>query len=390
LREGRYPITEIGILPLTKELVKHAEQAMNVEGAKTQLYRNATIDGRPTLALAVTHDQPHEDLTYHHARVFIDREWNVPVRYEAYGFPSEPGGPPRLQEQYTYLDVAFNVGLTDDDFDLRNSEYSFPIPKSLESHADHPQPETESTEDETPDAPSPAPPVTIAADFAAHTAAARERLDSSPTYTSLVIRRREIDGQLSQGEFHRLKFRARPRSVYLRGLYPESVQQQRLLYVANQNGGNTVVRLSGTTGGERLSTADLRRRINDARPVSEFGIESLLRAAEASASGEKTTVRRYPNAKVDSRSCVCFEITHRPTDDSTRAHRRRVFFDKQSRLPIRFETYLLAATGSAPARLLEAITYRNVYLDASLTARDFDALNPAYGFSAPVAATIDR
>ncbi|MCG8583476.1 MAG: DUF1571 domain-containing protein, partial [Pirellulales bacterium] len=111
LREGRYPITEIGILPLTQELVKHAERAITVEGTKTQLYRDATIDGRPTLALAVTHDQPHEDLTYHHARVFIDREWNVPVRYEAYGFPSEPGGPPRLQEQYTYLDVAFNVGL---------------------------------------------------------------------------------------------------------------------------------------------------------------------------------------------------------------------------------------------------------------------------------------
>ncbi len=38
---------------------------------------------------------------------------------------NQPGGQPQLLEEYTYLNVKLNVGLTDADFDDKNPEYNF-------------------------------------------------------------------------------------------------------------------------------------------------------------------------------------------------------------------------------------------------------------------------
>ena len=66
--------------------------------------------------------RPHFD--FHIATIFIDHELNVPIRYASYSWPTEEGGEPVLLEEYTYLDVKLNVGLTDADFDP--DEYDFP------------------------------------------------------------------------------------------------------------------------------------------------------------------------------------------------------------------------------------------------------------------------
>jgi hypothetical protein len=58
---------------------------------------------------------PHYD--FHVARVFIDDQLQVPVRYAAYTWPKTPGGQPELDEAYTYLDLKLNVGLSENDFD---------------------------------------------------------------------------------------------------------------------------------------------------------------------------------------------------------------------------------------------------------------------------------
>ena len=400
LREGRYPITGIGLLALTNELVKHTRQAIAVPDTRTQVYRDATIDGRPTLALAVTHDQPHEDLSYHHARVFIDREWNVPVRYESWGFPSEPGGPPRLLEQYTYLDLAFNVGLTDADFDIRNDEYSFPIPKSFEDElteeqlveAAEPPPSAAPTAAPAP-RPAPVKPATVAADYARHVDAARKRLRQSPTYTCLVVHRAAKDGQLASGEFFRLKHRQEPLGIYMRGFWPAEIQQQRLLYAPDKHRGYALFRRSADLPGKWLSPTQLQRFSKGTQSLTELGIDAMLSSASVRIDDEgranHVTVRRYSKARIDSVACVCFEITRAGSAQAagskqTRGtYRQRVFFDTNRKLPIRFEMYDRPASGRQHTPLVEAVTYRNIVLGARVQPNDFDPLNPSYGFSTP-------
>ena len=49
----------------------------------------------------------------------------MPIRYESWSWPTTADGPPVLEEEYTYLRVATNVGLTDIDFDISNPAYNF-------------------------------------------------------------------------------------------------------------------------------------------------------------------------------------------------------------------------------------------------------------------------
>ena len=57
--------------------------------------------------------------------MFIDKELNVPIRYAAYGWPEKKGGKPTLEEEYTYLNMKLNVGLTDADFNHENPKYNY-------------------------------------------------------------------------------------------------------------------------------------------------------------------------------------------------------------------------------------------------------------------------
>ena len=59
------------------------------------------------------------------AQIYIDDERMIPIKYASFSWPKAPGGTPVLLEEYTYLDLAFNVGLTDLDFDQKNPAYKF-------------------------------------------------------------------------------------------------------------------------------------------------------------------------------------------------------------------------------------------------------------------------
>jgi hypothetical protein len=50
----------------------------------------------------------------HRTVVYFDRETRLPIRFEAYDWP-KPGSPPggELIECYNYVDLKFNVNLTD-------------------------------------------------------------------------------------------------------------------------------------------------------------------------------------------------------------------------------------------------------------------------------------
>jgi len=125
MRGQRYPITEIGMLNLVDRLIEVAEKDLDYGESEVKIFRNATLNKRSCTCIQVIHPVPRSNFLFHIARIFIDDEWNLPVRYEAYDWPSKPGGPPQLIEQYTYVDVKMNNGFTDADFDVRNPNYDY-------------------------------------------------------------------------------------------------------------------------------------------------------------------------------------------------------------------------------------------------------------------------
>lgn len=122
----RYPITEVGIERLCEKLLERASHD-RVRSMCQVTTQPAKINKRAATRIEVIHPEKMPHLDFHLARVFIDEEYGVPVRYEAYDWPRTPGAPVSendLIEEFTYVRLKMNVGLTDSDFDPANPEYN--------------------------------------------------------------------------------------------------------------------------------------------------------------------------------------------------------------------------------------------------------------------------
>ena len=125
MKGQRYPLTEIGVLNLTRRLVEVAEKDAKFGECEVKFLKGAKINDRTCTCIQVVHPVPRRVFLFHIARIYVDDELNVPIRYEAWDWPKQPGGEPELMEEYTYLNLKLNNGFTDADFDIRNPNYKF-------------------------------------------------------------------------------------------------------------------------------------------------------------------------------------------------------------------------------------------------------------------------
>ncbi|WP_153555874.1 DUF1571 domain-containing protein [Roseimaritima sediminicola] len=125
MRGQRYPITEIGIENLVEKLIETGNRHRRYEECQVQFYRDARIGDVECTMLEVVHPERREHFDFHRARVYFDKQHNLPIRYESYSWPEQPGGQPVLEEEYSYVRLKVNPGLGDPDFDISNPEYDF-------------------------------------------------------------------------------------------------------------------------------------------------------------------------------------------------------------------------------------------------------------------------
>jgi hypothetical protein len=125
MRGQRYPVTEIGLLNLTRRLIEVAEQDIKYGECEVKFVKGAKINGRVCTCTQVIHPVPRRNFLFHVARIFVDDELNLPIRYESYDWPKKPGEAPELLEEYTYLNIKLNCGFTNEDFDVHNPKYAF-------------------------------------------------------------------------------------------------------------------------------------------------------------------------------------------------------------------------------------------------------------------------
>lgn len=126
MQNNRHPIYEAGLENLVLKLIQKAQRDKAAGQCEVEYRKGAKIKGRSCTMISVTHPDKKEPYDFHNAQVFIDDELNIPVRYVAYDWPSAPGEEAPIIEEYTYIDVQLNTGLTDKDFDPANEEYEFP------------------------------------------------------------------------------------------------------------------------------------------------------------------------------------------------------------------------------------------------------------------------
>lgn len=125
MRGQRYPMTEIGVENLIVKLIERGERAVQFPDVQCEFRKNARVKDRTCTVLQVTQPTKRPDSDFYQAQVFIDDAINIPIRYIAYDWPAKENAPPEVIEEYNYLNLKLNVGLTDADFDPNNPAYNF-------------------------------------------------------------------------------------------------------------------------------------------------------------------------------------------------------------------------------------------------------------------------
>ena len=128
MMDNLHPITDIGLRNLVRQLLEMADKKRDYFlKCKITIIEDGELNGRPCRILDLRSPEPAADFRMAIARIYFDQEWEVPVRYEAFDFPpGDDQGQPILMERYTWSDLKFNVGLTDQDFDPENPQYDYP------------------------------------------------------------------------------------------------------------------------------------------------------------------------------------------------------------------------------------------------------------------------
>jgi hypothetical protein len=123
--DGNHPITEIGILHLLRQIEAFAKQNVGQSGCTVEALPGASVNGRKATCVRVAFPLADAKSKALLIRVFVDDKLGLPIRYEAYDWPRAAGATPQLLEEYTYLNLRLNPGLTDADFDPKNKNYAF-------------------------------------------------------------------------------------------------------------------------------------------------------------------------------------------------------------------------------------------------------------------------
>ncbi|MEM6980170.1 MAG: DUF1571 domain-containing protein [Planctomycetota bacterium] len=128
MRGQRYPMTEIGVENMIVKLIDRGETALQFDDVSADFFKNARVRDRVCTLLRVKQPTRRPELDFYQADVFLDDQLGLPIRYIAYDWPA-PGSPADalggVIEEYNYLNLQLNVGLSDSDFDSNNPAYNF-------------------------------------------------------------------------------------------------------------------------------------------------------------------------------------------------------------------------------------------------------------------------
>ncbi len=125
MADHRYPITEMGILRLIERLVEVGRAELEHGECEVAVQHDFKTKHRVCTKVEVRHPHPRKHFQYHLARIYVDNDLQLPIRFESYLWPQAGDEEPPLLEEYTYHDLKINVGLTDEDFDCDCPDYQF-------------------------------------------------------------------------------------------------------------------------------------------------------------------------------------------------------------------------------------------------------------------------
>ncbi|MEW4526837.1 DUF1571 domain-containing protein [Maioricimonas sp. JC845] len=210
-------------------------------------------------------------------------------------------------------------------------------------------------------------------------------LEAVNDYEATFTKRERIGTRLIHQSMQ-MKVRHKPFSVYLKYLTDHPGRE--VLYVHGRNGNRLQVHegegLTSLVGTISLDPNGAMAMEENRYPITQIGmrrlVNMLIEAWEKEARYGETDVRFYPNAKLGETRCKVIEWSHPVQREHFPYQKCRLYIDRTTNLPVRFENFGWPGEGNTRPRLLEEYTYTNVRTNVGLSDADFDPGNTAYAF----------
>lgn len=218
----------------------------------------------------------------------------------------------------------------------------------------------------------------------------REALQEVQDYTAVFSKTERIKNRVVSQTME-LKFREKPFSVYFKfNSGPDAGRE--VIYVAGANNGRLLVHevgIKAIAGTLDLRPDDPRVLAESRRPITQMGISNLLETnykiwdTERKVDPSSVEVKLFPDAKLGDRNktpCEAVQITHAKPSRDVKFHISRIYFLKDTKLPVRVENYDWPRGAGEKPTLIEQYEYSNLKTNVGLKDIDFDTRNPRYGF----------
>lgn len=195
-------------------------------------------------------------------------------------------------------------------------------------------------------------------------------------YMGTFVKEERVNGVLQPEQYIELRVRQQPFGVYLKWQGPKSFVGQEAMFVSGKN--DNKLRAKGTglaalAGYVSLDPRDPRAMAQSRHVITETGLGNLIDTIAKNAE----IGRRFPPSVVQTKFSdyafqgkphTCMETTHLTNNGQFYAHRTLVFFDKDTKLPVRFEAYDWPVPGGNPkGEKLEVYSYINLKFNVGLT-----------------------
>ena len=194
-------------------------------------------------------------------------------------------------------------------------------------------------------------------------------------YIGTLVKEERVGGQLLPEQYISMRVRQQPFSVYLKWTGPKQYEGQEAAYVTGKNGNKLKAKangLAGAFGFVSLDPADPRALRDNRHAITETGIghliETLARGYEVERQSPAGQVQRsYREFMFQQKACLGMETIHRVNSGQFYCYRTVVYFDKVTKLPVRFEAYDWPTGGAPSGEKLECYSYVDLKFNVGLT-----------------------
>jgi hypothetical protein len=194
-------------------------------------------------------------------------------------------------------------------------------------------------------------------------------------YMGTLVKEERVNGRPQPEQYISFRIREQPFSVHLKWTSPKQFDGQEAVYVAGKNDNKMRAKgsgLSGMVGFVSIDPTDPRAMKDNRHGITETGIGHLIERLSHGCELDRrfspyqveTTIRDF---MFQQKQCTGLETVHKVNNGQFYCYRTVVYFDKQTKLPIRFEAYDWPTKSAPGGEKIECYSYIDLKFNIGLT-----------------------